>query len=503
MNENLINAATAARKKKEDFLRRIKEMKAEYHEADYEYDTPAFYSFNLFSFFNKDEVNYILTCGQIDLIMALYDKTMQESAYTGDQYRIFDNVFAETMVSIWSLQELKNQISGILTSQKAYSYLPHFTQAIIKTDNHELIMLMLDKSFISGICPESQKMIFARKNEDEVFYLFHQYNLSHRPVAESQELANFQISILSRACSVKHYRLVNSCKLMNAAQVFMYDMKMKDLYRHHLNLYGVCQELQMIAMQQKDKTMLYDIIDRHCLAPYGATDYFVKHSSDDDFFRYKHRLNSGAELILLKQDNSNRIYYYIDKFGLYSENIGYLIDKKKTGYLSAFVKQHSMYSENLRKFAKIASPEDLLNNLSNLPPHYSTDVDLCFEKLIPYPEILIKGLKKVRCSQVLAARIFKESDFEVQKTMVLYNYSRDYEEFIFANSDWDMLQTWHKHQYGKKSLPENISFKHFSQKIIRFLIDNYDFTAEQEQNLLRERDENDAQYYMMTFYPNL
>ena len=514
MKEDLIAVATAAREKRELFLQLIDKVSATYHEGGEDYNGDVYqghYSFSLNRFFSKDQLAELFAGGYDDLVFKLYHKVKNAASYSHEWLAEFDTHLAEKMVELWSEEELRQEICNKFTSLPKPSFLyrahlPNFEKAIIATENHELIMLMIDKSFINGLSDKAQEMIFIRQDEEEIFYLMHQYNLNHQELYECDALAEFQIKILKDQDADKQHRLIDGAKLMNSAQMYMYEHLPKEFYYKHLNKYGVCQDIQMIALKSKDRAMCWEIFNKHCFAPYGASDYFVEHCPDEEFFCYKHKLDPRAEIILLKQGDLSRIFYYVDMHGLSSDAIRYMCKHKLADAASRLVMKKPLIGSDLQDFLEFASPQDIVNNLKSIGYEYAyqTDIDACFKFLmkLPAPMLIAEGLYAKKCSPELAKQLWKLNHEEICRSLVVNMYCDEYEEFVFNNSDIDMLKSWHRNQNQPKKVPENLDFGRDDKDFVRFLLDNCTFSSEEERIFLEQRSEEEGVYYINRFYPN-
>ena len=515
MKNDLVATVVAARERREFFLRRIEQVSAVYIEGGEDYDgfvTPGFYAFNLLRYFSQKELDELFTIGCNDLVVELYNKVMATASYCSDWLYEFDRYLAVKMVEIWDETHLRQEICDKFASLSYYSaysmHLTNFEMAIVQTGKHDLIMLLIDKSFKKGLSDVAQKSIFARQNEEEIFYLMHQYNLNNRPLHECDELAVFQIKTLKVSDEKKQHRLIEMYKLMNSAQIFMYKHLPKEFYYMHLDKYGVCQELQMIALQNPDKKMFKEITAKHHLAEYGASDYFVEHCTDEEFFNYPYNLDDGAEILLLKQGNMLRILHYVKKHGLKYRALDYALDSKMADVLSSLVEKEALKGGNLKKYIEFASPDDIANNLKAISPDYchQYEIDLCFETFIQKGSYMLiaECLYAKHCSKEVAKKLWAIGDEEICRSLVMNMYCDEYETFVFKNSDIDMIKEWCRSiRYRAKNVPEYAEFTHFDEDIIRFLTDNCIFSANTEKRFLEQRSEKEGLYYMEKFYPYL
>ena len=132
------------------------------------------------------------------------------------------------------------------------------------------------------------------------------------------------------------------------------------------------------------------------------------------------------------------------------------------------------------------------------------DIDACFKFLmkLPTPTLIAEGLYAKKCSPELAKQLWELNNEEICRSLVINMYRDEYEEFVFNNSDIDMLKAWHHAQTQPKKVPENLDFGRYDNDFIRFLMDNCTFSSESERIFLEQRSEEEGIYYINRFYPN-
>ncbi len=520
---NLISTTGKARENHEAFVKKVEEMEAAYTpggvygpEMGIENEGlsySGYYSFNLFNFFTQQEIDNLLSQGSLEDVNLLFAKTERLYDKT-DRHFIdgaFDSIFGTKIVEIWPEETLKKFICDkIPTRRDRYSLPRHFEQAVVATGKHDLIMLLLDKSFTLGMSEPGQQAVFKRDNETEIFYLLSQAHLAKTAIYDCPELTLFQYKIVNSGDKAKIRRLIECCKPANEVQVWLYNCGLTDMYQLLLETWGVCQELQMIAMQKEDKTMLKGILDKHALAPYGATEYFIQNLSDEWFDYYiltkRYRFDDDAEIILLKQNNEARIFRYIDcgKGGLSYRAKDYVLQEKQRQYCRRLLDKGTYFTgSDFKDFLTFAEEEDILVNLKNIGRFGRDEEKKLSIARLENSDLLVQAVEFCGDHPDYVKKIIERNNFDEVKSAVCHCYHCDYDRLIFSYSDIDMFKAWLNRQYDSKEVPAFVDFTRLNKEAVRFLIDYCHFPAEVEARFYEECFQPEVEYYLQKHYPGV